>query len=227
MRLIAFLILLNALTLAAGLALEHWRQQPRALPSHNADKVRLLARPTASAADVPAAQAPKAAAASVAAPVCLQFSLTGADAYAALRAAMQRAGLQQLELRAQRRLAWWVYWPPLDDAAAQAEALAAIRAAGAQDYAPIRAGPMARAISLGMFDREADARAQHAALTRAGLTALRYGPRPGVRVVYLDVPAELIDRLPVLQASPGEGVALAEVACAPRPGQQAAAAPQS
>ena len=36
------LLLLNVVVLAAGLALEHWRAQPRALVGYNADKVRLL-----------------------------------------------------------------------------------------------------------------------------------------------------------------------------------------
>lgn len=212
------LLLLNALTLAAGLALEHWRAQPRAIIGYNADKVRLLAHPQPAVKDSPVAPGAtevKPEAQTVAAqPVCLQVTLGGITAYDGLRAAMREAGLGALDLRAEARLGWWVYWPPLDDPVKQVQALAAINAAGVRDFAPIRQGPMARAISLGMFKSEADARAQHAALTRKGLTELRYGPRPGIRVIYLDIPAELSGRLDVLRAAVPSGVALETRSCA-------------
>lgn len=213
------LLLLNALTLAAGLALEHWRAQPRAIIGYNADKVRLLARPQPAVMRSPVAPGTAAAArpvaeAMAAQPVCLQVTLGGISAYDALRAAMREAGLGALDLRAEARLGWWVYWPPLDDPVKQVQALAAINAAGVRDFAPIRQGPMARAISLGMFKSEADARAQHAALARKGLTELRYGPRPGIRVIYLDIPAELSGRLDALRAVVPSEVALETRPCA-------------
>lgn len=213
------LLLLNALTLAAGLALEHWRAQPRAIIGYNADKVRLLARPQPAVMGSPVAPGAAAAArpvaeAMAAQPVCLQVTLGGISAYDALRAAMREAGLGALDLRAEARLGWWVYWPPLDDPVKQVQALAAINAAGVRDFAPIRQGPMARAISLGMFKSEADAQAQHAALTRKGLTELRYGPRPGIRVIYLDIPAELSGRLDALRAVVPSEVALETRPCA-------------
>ncbi len=189
------LLLLNALTLAAGLALEHWRAQPRAIIGYNADKVRLLTRPEPAGLPGSVTKTAEAAAqptkAEPAQPVCLQVTLSGIAAYDALRAAMREVGLGALDLRAEARLGWWVYWPPQDDPVKQVQALAAIKAAGVKDFTPIRQGPMARAISLGMFKSEADARAQHTALARKGLTELRYGPRPGIRVIYLDIPAEL------------------------------------
>lgn len=213
------LLLLNALTLAAGLALEHWRAQPRAIIGYNADKVRLLARPQAAVTQSPvapgAAAAVKPVAEAMAAqPVCLQVTLGGTTAYDGLRAAMREAGLGALDLRAEARLGWWVYWPPQDDPVKQVQALAAINAAGVRDFAPIRQGPMARAISLGMFKSEADARAQHAALARKGLTELRYGPRPGIRVIYLDIPAELSGRLDALRTAVPSEVALETRPCA-------------
>jgi len=79
--------------------------------------------------------------------------------------------------------------------------------------APIRQGPMARAISLGMFSSEADARARHGELTRKGLTALRYGPRPRIRAVYLDIPAADRDKLADLRAALPAGVTLEQAAC--------------
>jgi len=82
-----------------------------------------------------------------------------------------------------------------------------------RDVAPIRQGPMARAISLGMFASEADARAQHGVLTRKGLTAVRYGPRPGIRAVYLDIHAADRGKLAAVRAALPAGVTLEEVAC--------------
>lgn len=212
------LLLLNALTLAAGLALEHWRAQPRAIIGYNADKVRLLAHPQPASAQRPATNTVtpevKPEAQTVAAqPVCLQVTLGGIAAYDALRAAMREVGLGALDLRAEARLGWWVYWPPQDDPVKQVQALAAINAAGVKDFAPIRQGPMARAISLGMFKSEADARVQHAALARKGLTELRYGPRPGIRVIYLDIPAELSGRMDALRTAVPSAVTLEERPC--------------
>ncbi len=216
-RLTLFLLLLNALTLAVGLAFEHWRAKPRALIGYNADKVRLVTRPEPVGSPTPvtnpADTVGQPAEAGTAQPVCLQVTLGGIAAYEALRAAMRAAGLDALDLRTEARLGWWVYWPPLDDPVKQVEALAAINAAGVKDFVPIRQGPMARAISLGMFKSEADARTHHAALARKGLTQLRHGPRPGVRVIHLDIPAELSGRLEALRSALPSEVTLATRSC--------------
>lgn len=233
------LLLLNVVVLAAGLTLEHWRAQPRALIGYNADKVRVVNRagltpaggveasaegaqtvaptgqatgrpenePTPSAGGVAGLTAPTGG------PVCFRVSLAGPAAYAALRQAMDRAGLGGQPLRTEERLGWWVYWPPLTDPVEQVRALAAIERAGVKDVAPIRQGPMARAISLGMFASEQDARAQHGVLSRKGLQALRYGPRPGIRAVHLDLPAADRDKLTALRAALPTGVGLEEVVC--------------
>lgn len=212
-----FLLVLNALTLAAGLVIEHWRAQPRAIIGYNADKVRLAVRPQVGVREPVASKAvvaaPPVAQTVTAQPVCLKVTLGGITAYDALRAAMLKAGLEALNLRAEARLGWWVYWPPLDDPVKQVQALAAINAAGIQDFTPIRQGPMARAISLGIFRNEADARAHRATLVRKGLTELRHGPRPGIRVLYLDIPAELSGRLDALRAALPSEVALETHPC--------------
>jgi len=235
------LLLLNVVVLAAGLTLEHWRSQPRALIGYNADKVRLLNKGSSAPSDVvePKAEGARTAdaashsaggpdddpakaeagvthsgeAAPPTGPACFRASLTGSAAYANLRRAMDQAGLGRQMLRTEERLGWWVYWPPLDDPVALAQALAAIGRAGVTDVAPIRQGPMARAISLGMFSSEADARARHGELTRKGLTALRYGPRPRIRAVYLDIPAADRDKLTDLRAALPAGLTLEEAAC--------------
>lgn len=236
------LLLLNVVVLVAGLALEHWRAQPRGPVGYNADKVRLLNKVGVTPADGAEAKAQGAQTATTASgptarpandmaaaegdsgavvgrkaqptgPVCLKADLAGSATYAALRRAMGQAGLAGRTLRTEERLGWWVYWPPLDDPVQQVQAMAAIDRAGVKDVAPIRQGPMARAISLGMFASEADARVQHDVLARRGLEALRYGPRPGIRAVYLDIPAAERDKLTALRAAAPEGVALEEVAC--------------
>lgn len=236
------LLLLNVVVLAAGLTLEHWRAQPRGPVGYNADKVRLLPKAGVTPVGGAEAKTPGARTAAMASgpttrpandmataegdsgavvgrkaqptgPVCLKADLAGSAAYAALRRAMAQAGLAGRTLRTEERLGWWVYWPPLDDPVQQVQALAAIDRAGVKDVAPIRQGPMARAISLGMFASEADARVQHDVLARRGLEALRYGPRPGIRAVYLDIPAAELDKLTALRAATPEGVALEEVAC--------------
>lgn len=233
------LLLLNVVVLAAGLTMEHWRDQPRALIGYNADKVRVLneagvvpagavatmaAPATAGPGDAAAHAESDAAtsggagglsgqAAQPAEPACFKVSLTGAAAYAALRQAMGQVGLDGRPLRTEERLGWWVYWPPVDDPVEQVQALAAIERAGVKDVAPIKRGPMARAISLGMFASEADARAQHAALARKGLTALRYGPRPGIRAVYLDLSGADRDKVTALQAALPDGVGLEATEC--------------
>lgn len=233
------LLLLNVVVLAAGLVMEHWRDQPRALIGYNADKVRLLhevgavpagaveanaalaatgphdaeARPERDAAASGGGSGLSGQAGQPADPACFKVSLTGATAYAALRRAMGQVGLDGRPLRTEERLGWWVYWPPLDDPVEQVQALAAIERAGVKDVAPIRQGPMARAISLGMFASEADARTQHAALARRGLTALLYGPRPGIRAVYLDLPGADRDKVAALQAALPDGVGLEATEC--------------
>lgn len=236
------LLWLNVIVLAAGLTLEHWRSQPRTLVGYNADKVRLLpsvdaapassrmlkstGRPTdvATASSAESESEGAAALASegtqlegqggVPGPVCVRVTLRTADDYSALRQAMAQAGVGGLALRTEPRLGWWVYWPPLDDPVRQVQALAAIEQAGVRDIAPIRQGPMARAISLGMFASEADARRHLEDLQRKGLTELRHGPRPGVRAVYLDIPAAMRGNLRALRTALPAGLSLAEVACA-------------
>lgn len=231
------LLLLNVVVLAAGLTTAHWRDQPRALVGYNADKIRVLkaeAAPTEGGATLAApvtvdpsdTAAPQSDVALLedaadlseqmaepAKPACFRIRLTADTAYVALRQAMEQVGLGEQALRTEERLGWWVYWPPLNDLASRAQALAAIDRAGVEDAVLIRQGPMAWAISLGVFTNEAGARAQHAALVRKGLTALRYGPRPGIQAVYLDLTSADQDKVTALQAALPDETGLEEVDC--------------
>ncbi|MCU0841345.1 MAG: hypothetical protein MUC79_06450 [Thiobacillaceae bacterium] len=187
-RVVLWLLLANVLLLAAGLALQRWQGQPRLLAGYNADKVRLLGQPGPGTAERPAAKTADAATPTEspgAGPLCLVAALGGAADYTTLRQALRDAGLDSVELRVDERLGWWVYWPPISDPVEQVQVLAAIGKAGVRDVAPIRRGPMARAISFGMFASEADARAHREFLRGKGLDKLEYGPRPGVGELIL------------------------------------------
>lgn len=183
-------------------------------PSDAAARLQSDVAPSRDAADLSEQTAePAEQTAEPAKPACFRISLTAATAYAALRQAMEQAGLGGQTLRTEERLGWWVYWPPLNDLASRVQALAAIDRAGVKDAVVIRQGPMVWAISLGMFTSEAGARAQHAALVRRGLTALRYGPRPSIRAVYLDLTSADQDKIAALQAALPDGVGLEAVDC--------------
>jgi hypothetical protein len=219
-RVVLWLLLANVLLLAAGLALQRWQDQPKLLAGYNADKVRLLEPAAPGTAERPAAKAADAAVSTErpgAGPLCLAAALTGAADYQALRQALRDAGLDRVELRMDERLGWWVYWPPITDPVEQVQVLAAIGKAGVRDVAPIRRGPMARAISFGMFASEADARAHRELLRGKGLDKLEYGPRPGVGEVMLIVPAADATRVERLRRLLNDGEGLRERACTAPP----------
>lgn len=216
-RVVLWLLLANVLLLAAGLALQRWQDQPRLLAGYNADKVRLLGPAAPGGAERPAAEAATGAATvterSGAGPLCLAATLAGVADYPALRQALRDAGLDGVELRVEERLGWWVYWPPISDPVEQVQVLAAIGKAGVKDVAPIRRGPMARAISFGMFASESDARAHREVLRGKGLDKLEYGPRPGVGEVILFAPRADPGRIERLRALLKDGGRLQERAC--------------
>ncbi len=234
------LLLLNLLVLALGLSWEESRHQARTLVGYNADKVRIVRpshaidapRPEANRTEpgaVNAMPAPEmdtqkdtlwhkeasnATAQSSPDRICVTLNLDGIDAYTVLRRAMSQVGLEQFDLRAEARLGWWVYWPPIRDPIQQVKVLVKIEQAGVKDIVPIRKGPMAQAISLGMFTNEADARRHQLNLLQRGLNAVQIGPRPGVRMLYLDIPAVYRPRLKALNAVLPTTISLKEVACA-------------
>lgn len=217
-RIALSLLAANALMLAAGLSLQHWQERPRLPTGYNADKVRLVSEPEPRRKPPPA-PAPETAGGQPqpTAAACLRVRLAGPPEYAALRQAMQDAGLGGEDLRMEERLGWWVYWPPVDDPVQQVEVLAALAKAGVKDMAPVRQGPMAGAISLGMFASEADARLHHQSLQRKGLDRIRYGPRPGERSVFLDVSGRDTAQIDRLRAALAGRLTLEEGACRAEP----------
>ncbi len=186
-RWIGLLLLLNGGVLLAGLGLGVWLSKPGPTPEFNADKIRLLESPqsaqeTGTAPEVdPVAQ--KEAAARRA---CLSWPRLDADGLAAVQAHLDSRGVAaEREFRVDKPLGWWVYLPPLPDAEALRLALEEVSAKGIRDFAAVRGGRLANAVSLGVFPSLDRARAHAAALEAKGLRGLRYGPRPEAGPVRL------------------------------------------
>ncbi|MBM4180763.1 MAG: SPOR domain-containing protein [Betaproteobacteria bacterium] len=178
---IGLLLLLNGGVLLAGLGLGLWLSKPGPTPEFNADKIRLLESPqsaqeTRTAPEVAAvAQAEAEAAARRA---CLSWTRLDADGLAAVQAHLDSRGVAaEREFRVDKPLGWWVYLPPLPDAEALRLALEEVSAKGIRDFAAVRGGRLANAVSLGAFPSLDKARAHAVALEAKGLRGLRYGPR--------------------------------------------------
>jgi hypothetical protein len=211
-RLIGLLALLNGVMLVAGLSMEHFRGQPAALVSFNADKVRLLGRverpaaakddPVAAEevpADVPAEPVKPAEPTTPLAPTpvatrCLAWPALDAGLLSEIETRLRSAGIadSRYDIQLRKRLAWWVYLPPFADAEATQVAIEVARQKGVKDIAPVRGGEMANAVSLGAFPTLAKARAQLEKLRALGVQGMHAGPRPdsgAVRLVIAeDVP---------------------------------------
>jgi len=225
-RIALFLLLANGLVLAGGLALQHWRDEPRLLTGYNADKVRLLGQPQKR-------PTPREEAAIAAQPVqpaqtgrlCYTVQLTDSAVYPALRQALLEVGAARYSLTVDERLGWWVHWLPVDDAAERRRLLEAARSAGVQDATHIPRGPLANSISLGMFGSEAESRAHSESLAGKGLEKVHYGPRPSVGTAVLEVPPGDRGRLEKLRETQEGRLQLDEREC-PETAQQAAPAAQ-
>ena len=184
-RLIGLLLVLNLGALLAGLALERWGGQSRLPLGFNAEKIRLLDALDVAPADAreqAPAVAPAAAEPAVTGSLrCLSWPRLDADALLTVEARLRQAGigLADYDIRIGRDLGWWVYLPPLDDAEQRQARMAEIRQKGITDLAPVRAGTMVNAISLGVLPSLEKARAQAAMLSAKGVEGVRYAPRPG------------------------------------------------
>jgi hypothetical protein len=186
-RWIGLLLLLNGGVLLAGLGLGLWLSKPGPTPEFNADKIRLLESPqsveeTRTSPEVdPVAQEE-----AEARRACLSWPRLDADGLAAVQAHLDSRGVtREREFRVGQALGWWVYLPPLPDAEALRVALEEVNAKGIRDFAAVRGGRLANAVSLGVFPSLDRARAHAAALEAKGLRGLRYGPRPEAGPVRL------------------------------------------
>ena len=164
-------------------------------PDTVAEPGRGLALPAAPAAAARAERAPAEPAGAPAHPgerpvVCLvaggfeaRGNLSGAEEW------LESRGAEVVELRLETHRevrSHQVYLPPLEDRAKAVARLRAIRAQGVNDVAVIRKGPLANAISLGIFAVEGNRDRRVAALERLGYRPLSRDRVELVQRFYLE-----------------------------------------
>lgn len=230
-RLIGLLALMNVVVLIAGLGMEQVRGKPSVLVGFNADKVRLLGQveraetesATESATEVDTItpvtdiEVPKvlATASATANPRCLAWPGLDEGLLGEIEARLQAAGIAaaRYDIHLDKRLGWWVYLPPLADAEAIQVAIDEVRQKGVNDFAPVRAGEMKNAVSLGAFPTRAKAQAQLERLRKLGVQGLRMGPRPKSGGARLSI-AGTVPEAQLVGVSEGWGKGRAPLACA-------------
>lgn len=229
-RLIWGLLAVNGLVLAAGVAMEMTAADRARPPAEiNAEKITLWREPASKPAAAPVApSAPVVASAPAASPPSLCLELEGLDQrrYVALREVLTSAGLGPAECGYvfDKKLGWWVFWPPEYEAIQRDKAIKGFQAAGVKDVLPINQGPMAQAFSLGVFVGETQARQFRDQLRGKGLAKAEFGPRPSLlwaRLRCAPEDATRLDRLkvalPAWAAPVDAGRCLAEAAAATPP----------
>ena len=231
-RLMGLLLALNFGVLLAGLALQHWSAQTSAPALFNADKIRQLDSPmrvlapkvapvkseilaesspqtrqqTPQQAEATATASPQveAAAQTVAASRCLQWSSLELSTFQTVERYLSQSGfgIADYELTTEKSLGWWVFLPPLENQAAVRAKIDEITRLGITDFALVRSGSMRNALSLGAFARLSQTRQHVATLNRKGVKGMQYGPRPEAGRMRLLLPASLAQsRLEKLMAA--------------------------
>ncbi len=193
-RLIGLLLALNLGALLAGWAMQHVGQRDPSSMGFNADRINVLrllapeparvaAVPDVTDEPVPASPAPG----DTAIDDCLAWPRLDGRGMELVERRLREAGasVEHYDVRVRRELGWWVYVPPIADDAARQARIEALRALGITDLAPVRAGAMVHALSLGVFPTLARARAHAAALRAKGVDDARYAPRPNAGEVQL------------------------------------------
>jgi len=177
------LAVLNLLALAGGVANMIRTGQPGSLPEFNAEKIQIRERPTR-AAPVRSDRAGSLLSENL---QCLGMAGIEQGRFESLRASLAELalGVEACQFILPQRLGWWVFWPPVYEAAERERVNQALRAAGVRDVQPIRSGGMAQAYSLGAFQFESQAVAMRDELRQKGLGAVQYGPRPAEGEVLL------------------------------------------
>lgn len=176
-----YLLVLNLLVLGVGIGLQQYvAARKPALTEFNAGKIRFWSQPDVyqpAARPVEAVAKPEAPAR-----LCLEIADLNQARYLELRTILKGAGLDtgQCTYSFDKKLGWWVYWPPEYEAVLRDKAVKAIQAAGVKDYLPITQGAMAQSFSLGVFSSETQANQYRDALRGKGLAKVEYGPRPSM-----------------------------------------------
>ena len=191
-KLIGLLLALNLGMLAVGLAWQFAARESSQPVVFNADKIRLLDLPPTTQADKAEAdadavsQTPADVAAEVAQETpqianlrCLAWERLDAAGLRAIETYLKQVGIKPgaYSIELEKKLGWWVFLPPLEDAAAGQDRIDQIIQLGIKDYAQVRSGPMRNAVSLGAFSNLSQAREHAAFLTNKGLKGIDFGPR--------------------------------------------------
>jgi hypothetical protein len=224
---------LNLVVLATGAAMTHLAAgRAPDLPEFNAGKIRFWSQPAAyqparAAAAVPAAE-PAAPAAQAVEPavqsngtgrVCVEIADLSQAHYQDLRALLKASDLTagQCQYSFDKKLAWWVFWPPEYESAQRDKVLKAIQAAGIKDVLPITQGALAQSFSLGVFTSELQANQYRDALRSRGLAKAEFGPRPSMVSGRLGCEAAEAERLARFRAALPAWAKLVEETRCPAP----------
>lgn len=212
-----YLLVLNVLVLAVGIGAQYLVAglKPE-LHEFNAGKIRFWSQPDAYKPAAATGQADQTAKA--AARVCLEIAGLSQQHYQDLRALLKSAGLDggQCAYRFDKKLAWWVFWPPEYEAARRDKAIQAIQAAGVKDVMPITQGAMAQSYSLGVFAEEVQANRYRDQLRGKGLDKVDFGPRPNLQSARLGCVSDEAARLAGFTASlPAWAATVDEQMCGP------------
>jgi hypothetical protein len=181
-----FLLLLNLLALGLGLGFEHYMSnRPGDLHEFNAGQIRFWSQPESynpAAGKPPAADRVAKPDEALSGSLCVEITDFSQERYRELAARIKSAGLDdgQCSYSFDKRLSWWVFWPPEYEAAQRDKAVKAIQASGVKDVLPINQGVMAQAFSLGVFSSEAQANQHRDTLRGKGLSKVEFGPRPNM-----------------------------------------------
>jgi hypothetical protein len=185
-RLTMYLLVLNLLVLGVGFGMEKLAaHRAPALNEFNAGKIRFWSQPETYKSAAEAAPAkPAEAAPSPPRPgrLCLDIADLSQARYREMQAVLSAAGLDagQCSYAFDKKLGWWVYWPPEYEAALRDKVIKSIQAAGVKDVLAITQGAMAQSFSLGVFVSESQARQYRDALRGKGLAKVESGPRPSM-----------------------------------------------
>lgn len=198
-RITLFLAVLNLLALGLGVGLYY--VEANRMPGFdelNAEKIHLWSQPQVYRP--PASAAPRLATDSTAAvrnTLCVVVENISQANFQNLLALMKSSGIDDAQCLYDfdKKLAWWVFWPPEYETARREKALQSIHSAGIKDVLPITQGTMAQAFSVGVFVSASQARQYRDSLRSKGLDKIEYGPRPNIGYLrlgcQLDKPGQL------------------------------------
>ncbi|OYY93391.1 MAG: hypothetical protein B7Y41_11510 [Hydrogenophilales bacterium 28-61-23] len=129
-------------------------------------------------------------------PQCFSWSRLDADTLNAIQTHLKRSGIgvDAYDVELEKKLGWWVFMPPVETQADLRANVDEVRSLGVTDFAPVRSGSMQNALSLGAFAKLAQARKRAAELSKLGLSAVKFGPRPESGVARLVFSSQVPDK---------------------------------